>query len=77
LHDFEDASRALDKAHRMLKPKGCLADLDWKKREMPMGPPVSVRFDEATAARLIQSAGFTVNSTKDWGEHNYLILASA
>jgi ubiquinone/menaquinone biosynthesis C-methylase UbiE len=77
LHDFEDASRALDKAHRMLKPKGWLADLDWKKREMPMGPPVSVRFDEATAARLIESAGFRVNSTKDWGEHNYLILASA
>jgi ubiquinone/menaquinone biosynthesis C-methylase UbiE len=77
LHDFEDAARVLQNAHRMLKPQGKLADLDWKKREMPMGPPVSVRFDEPTAASLIKSAGFKVTSIKDWGDLNYLILATA
>jgi ubiquinone/menaquinone biosynthesis C-methylase UbiE len=77
LHDFEDAPRVLEKAHQMLKPGGRLADLDWKKREMPMGPPVSVRFDEATATRLIESAGFKVSSSGDWGEYNYLLMASA
>jgi ubiquinone/menaquinone biosynthesis C-methylase UbiE len=77
LHDFEDASRVLKNAHKMLKPKGRLADLDWKKREMPMGPPVSVRFDEATATGLIESAGFKGSSSRDWGEYNYLLMASA
>jgi ubiquinone/menaquinone biosynthesis C-methylase UbiE len=77
LHDFQDARIVLENALRMLKPKGRLADLDWKKIEMPFGPPLSVRFDEATAAGLIESAGFKIESVKDCGEFNYLILSSA
>jgi ubiquinone/menaquinone biosynthesis C-methylase UbiE len=77
LHDFQDPPKVLRNAHKMLKPGGVLADLDWKKREMPMGPPVSIRFDEPTASRLIEAARFTLHSVKDWGEFNYLILASA
>jgi ubiquinone/menaquinone biosynthesis C-methylase UbiE len=77
LHDFQDTGKVLENAHRMLKPKGRLADLDWRKIEMPFGPPLSIRFDEATAASLIESAGFKIESIKDWGEFNYLILSSA
>ncbi len=76
LHDFEDPSLVLKNCRRMLKKHGILADLDWKKRKMPLGPPVNVRFDEAQASHLIEAAGFRVVSTRDWGQYNYLITAS-
>jgi len=60
----------------MVKKHSILADLDWKKRSMPLGPPVNVRFDEAQAGRLIEAAGFKIASTRDWGQYNYLITAS-
>jgi ubiquinone/menaquinone biosynthesis C-methylase UbiE len=76
LHDFEDPSLVLKNARRALKNQGTLADLDWKKISMPMGPPVAVRFDEAQAGRLIEGAGFKVASVRDWGQYHYLIKAS-
>jgi ubiquinone/menaquinone biosynthesis C-methylase UbiE len=76
LHDFEDASQVLMNARKMIKRQGLLADLDWKKRKMPLGPPVAVRFDEGQAGRLIETAGFKIISTRDWGQYNYLMIAS-
>jgi ubiquinone/menaquinone biosynthesis C-methylase UbiE len=75
LHDFRDPARVLKNAREMMKPEGKLANLDWKKQTMSFGPPVSVRFDENAASRLIESAGFKVESVRDSGPHHYLILA--
>jgi ubiquinone/menaquinone biosynthesis C-methylase UbiE len=75
LHDFEDPSRVLANAHIMLRPKGKLVDLDWKKRPMEFGPPLEKRFDEEKAVRLIEGAGFSVVLVKDTGPYHYLILA--
>jgi ubiquinone/menaquinone biosynthesis C-methylase UbiE len=75
LHDFEDPSKVLKNAHQMLKPAGKLVNLDWKKIGTPFGPPVSKRFDEATASLLIESAGFKVLTTQDSGVYNYIITA--
>jgi ubiquinone/menaquinone biosynthesis C-methylase UbiE len=76
LHDFHDPTRVLQNSHQMLKPTGYLVNLDWKKISMPVGPPVEKRFDEATAALLIESAGFKVMTTKNSGSFHYLITAS-
>ena len=59
----------------MIKPDGQLIDLDWKKTEMPFGPPVSIRFSEEQAAGLMRSAGFTVADVKDAGPYHYIITA--
>ncbi len=75
LHDFQDASVVLKNAHQMLKPRGRLVNLDWKKISMSFGPPVSRRFDEATASRLIEQAGFKVETVKDSGQYHYLMIA--
>lgn len=75
LHDFQDASLVLKNARRMLKPDGRLVDLDWKKINMPFGPPLSIRFDEATASRLIESAGLKITSVAESGNYHYVILA--
>jgi ubiquinone/menaquinone biosynthesis C-methylase UbiE len=76
LHDFNDPSKVLQNARKMLKSSGKLVNLDWKKENMSMGPPLAKRFDEETASRLIQSAGFKIESVQNSGQYNYLITAN-
>ena len=75
LHDFQDPSKTLENARSILKPTGKLVNLDWKKEGIPFGPPSHVRFDEKKASRLIENAGFTIESVKDSGLYHYLITA--
>ena len=75
LHDFYDPDKVLQNAREMLKPDGLLVDLDWKKTEMPFGPPVSIKFSEEYASRLIQSQGFTVANVRDVGLYHYVVTA--
>ena len=75
LHDFGDASKVLDNAWHMIKPEGRLIDLDWKKQQMPMGPPLQIRFSEEQACGLIRAAGFTVIDLRDAGPYHYVVTA--
>jgi ubiquinone/menaquinone biosynthesis C-methylase UbiE len=74
LHDFQDPSRVLANMRNIIKPTGRLADLDWKK-EPSFGPPRHIRFDEATASRLIESANYKIETIQDSGRYHYLIIA--
>jgi ubiquinone/menaquinone biosynthesis C-methylase UbiE len=74
LHDFQDPAKVLENAKKTVKPTGKLVNLDWKK-EASIGPPVHVRFDEAKASRLIETAGFKIETIKDSGLYHYLITA--
>ena len=58
LHDFSDPAKVLQNAKQMIKPNGQLIDLDWKKMDMPFGPPVAIRFSEEKASGLIAICGF-------------------
>ncbi len=75
LHDFRDAPQVLRNARKMLKTSGTLVDLDWKKQEMPFGPPFAIRFSPEFAGKLMSDAGFSVQATKDVGAFHYVVLA--
>jgi ubiquinone/menaquinone biosynthesis C-methylase UbiE len=75
LHDFDDPSRVLLNAKRMLKQTGTLVDLDWKKKHMELGPPIQTRFSEEKAVDLIEAAGFKVETVEQAGQYHYLIVA--
>jgi ubiquinone/menaquinone biosynthesis C-methylase UbiE len=75
MHDFEDASKVLINANKMLKPNGRLINLDWKKERADIGPQFQKRFSENYAADLIETAGFTIEYKKPSGRHHYLISA--
>lgn len=75
LHDFDDASKVLMNARKMVKSTGGLVDLDWKKEPMKIGPPLRIRFSEEYASNLIEAAGFFVESIKEGGRYHYLIIA--
>jgi ubiquinone/menaquinone biosynthesis C-methylase UbiE len=75
LHDFDDPARVLANIKKMLKPGGRLANLDWKKETLPLGPPLWKKFSEKKAARLVLSAGLAITEVTDCGRYHYLILA--
>ena len=75
LHDFENPLKVLKNAHSMLKKTGWLVDLDWKREPMDFGPPLQIRFNEEKAQKLVQSAGFNVQSISPSGLYHYLITA--
>jgi ubiquinone/menaquinone biosynthesis C-methylase UbiE len=77
LHDFRDPVKVLLNAKRMLKPDGLLVDLDWKKKQMEHGPPFRIRFSEEQAQRLIETAGFKLESVTDIGPYHYAIIAKS
>ncbi|MGD0643313.1 MAG: class I SAM-dependent methyltransferase [Candidatus Bathyarchaeia archaeon] len=75
LHDFADPTKVLKNANQMIKPNGHLINLDWKKIDMPLGPPARIRFSREKASSLIQAAGFQIDTTKEAGNYHYLIIA--
>ncbi len=75
LHDFQNPARVLENARKMIKPTGKLVNLDWKKEPMDLGPPLKIRFSVEVAVRLIEAAGFTVETVKDSGRYHYMVIA--
>jgi ubiquinone/menaquinone biosynthesis C-methylase UbiE len=75
LHDFDDPTRVLENARKMVKPDGVLANVDWKDVPSPVGPPLAIRFAPARAQSLIEAAGFKADQPLDVGSYHYLILA--
>jgi ubiquinone/menaquinone biosynthesis C-methylase UbiE len=76
LHDFHDPAKVLKNAGRIIKPNGQLIDLDWKKEDLPIGPPAHIKFSETQSYGLIGLAGFKIDSVKDCGPYHYLITAT-
>ncbi len=63
-------------AGKMIKPKGRLVDLDWKKENaMVPGPPLRLRLSKEEASNLISMNGFEVEKIEEAGPYHYLIMA--
>jgi ubiquinone/menaquinone biosynthesis C-methylase UbiE len=73
LHDFNDTEKVLQNAKTMLKPAGKLVNLDWKKMQVPFGPPFKIRFSEQNAMGLLKMSGFSVTDVKNAGPFHYVI----
>ena len=43
-HELEDPALTLEEAHRIAKPDGKIFIVDWKKEDMPEGPPTGIRY---------------------------------
>jgi ubiquinone/menaquinone biosynthesis C-methylase UbiE len=76
LHDLvgeEVAFEALDEAARVLKPRGVLAILEFKKIDGPPGPPVEVRLADEEVEDLVSPHGFAKEGMTDVGPYHYMI----
>ncbi len=75
LHDFQDPKKVLFNASEMTKPNGMVVDLDWKKIDMPFGPPKSIRFSEHYVKELMASQKLKVKEIMDVGPYHYMLIA--
>ena len=57
-HELEDPSRTLQESNRLLKPDGSLFVVDWKKADMPEGPPAERRVLPEQVGKQMALAGF-------------------
>ncbi len=76
LHDFEEEGKTdpvLKEVKTLLKSKGCLAVIEFKKTEGPPGPPVHIRLAEDEVEKIVTGYGFRKGKVADIGEHNYLM----
>jgi ubiquinone/menaquinone biosynthesis C-methylase UbiE len=57
-HELERPREIVREAQRLLKKGGKLLIIDWKKKETPEGPPVSIRVTEEDIVRDMKEGGF-------------------
>ena len=55
-HELDNPSRTVEESYRILKPGGEIFIVDWKKKEMPEGPPEKIRcLPEKVKEELLKS----------------------
>jgi ubiquinone/menaquinone biosynthesis C-methylase UbiE len=75
LHDFDDPSKVLMNAKRMLKPTGYIVDVDWKKEPMKLGPPLGIKLSEQETINLLEKTGFRIEGVRKSAIYHYIIMA--
>ncbi len=66
----------VDEAIRLLRPGGRFANVDWKKQETPMGPPVEHRLTSAQAIEVLTRHGLDYREEFEVGPYHYAVVFS-
>ncbi len=75
LHEAaEDRKDFLNKVFGLLKPDGWLAVVEWVKKEMTVGPPLSERLDMNEAIALAPKRGVRLEKQQALGDKHYFLL---
>lgn len=73
LHEFRDKEKTVKEMRRILRPKGKVAIIDFRKEDTSFGPPVAIRVSKKQAEQLFANQGLTVLKTHNLKYH-YLIV---
>lgn len=71
LHEIDDKQKFIQEIKRILKTKGRLAIVEWKKESMEMGPPVSHRIGLEELSEILNLEGFALNIQMEFSEVFY------
>jgi len=74
LHEFQDKDLMINEIQRVLKHKGKVAIIDFKKEDTGSGPPVPIRVSQQQAIRLFEKNGLTGVNTHDLKSHYMLVF---
>jgi len=74
LHELEDYA-TLEEIGRILKPRGTLAILEWKKdADTNMGPPFEERLTQEQTIEIAEGAGFALKNLLENLSYHYLAI---
>jgi ubiquinone/menaquinone biosynthesis C-methylase UbiE len=66
-HHIEDKTKYLGLMKKMLRPGGQIVHIDFQKRDLPVGPPLSMKISRDDLVAEMEGAGFRLE-----GEHTFL-----
>jgi predicted methyltransferase len=73
-HHFENGPAYLLELKRVLRPGGVLVNVDFHKRETPMGPPVERRVSREAFLKDAETAGFMLRREETFLPHQYMVV---
>jgi ubiquinone/menaquinone biosynthesis C-methylase UbiE len=73
-HELDDPQKTIAEAFRLLKPGGAVFVVDWKKKEMPEGPPEKIRYRPETVREQLEQGGFRHLSVYDELPKHFLVV---
>jgi len=76
LHHISERSTYYPLLARALKPDGRLVDIDFQKRDLPIGPPLSMKIAKRDVAKEVAPAGFRLAEEFDFLEYQYFLVFS-
>ena len=76
-HHVEDQAKYLALMKRMLKPGGQVVQIDFQKRELPIGPPLAMKIARDDLVKQMQSAGFALAAEHTFLPYQYFLVFAA
>lgn len=73
LHHIEARPAYYAKLKAALKPGGRIVNIDFYKRQLPVGPPVSMKLSEQEVEAELREAGFALDKSHSFLPHQYFL----
>jgi len=73
-HHIEDQPRYLQRLRKLLKPGGQLILIDFHKRDLPVGPPPSMKIAREEVLQQITAAGFQLEAEHTFLPYQYFLV---
>jgi len=74
LFQVKENRNVIREAKRLLKPEGKLMVVDWKKTDIPFGPPVEMRVSPEEVKKLAEKEGFELEKEFEAGTYHYGLI---
>jgi hypothetical protein len=73
LHHIDKRAAYYSKLLTALRPAGRIVIVDFHKRELPVGPPVSMKLSEDQVVKEFESAGMKLAGKETFLPHQYFL----
>ncbi|NOY77299.1 MAG: class I SAM-dependent methyltransferase [Calditrichaeota bacterium] len=73
-HELDDPIRTVEESYRILKPGGTIFIVDWKKKDMPEGPPTQIRWLPEQVKENLVNSGFKYVNIFDELPKHFLVV---
>jgi len=73
-HELDNPTLILEESYRLLKPAGNILIVDWKKKDMPEGPPVEIRYLPEQVSKQVVDSGFEDVTVVDELPKHFLVF---